>query len=305
MPSLEVDGVSLYYEQAGKGEPIVFSHGIPTDYRAWSSQVEAFSKSYSTVTYSRRYAAPNHREGNVSDSTIEANAADLKGLIEKLGIAPVHLVGHSYGGFAAAYLAAEHPELVRTLVLVEPAIGTLLVEDPNSSGQMLSLSIRSPSVALSARRFLSSVAASMRALDAGHAEKAAQLSIDGIQNREGAFAELSESSKKMMVDNAKTIAELRTKLPPFKSKIGKISCRTLVVNGDQSAVWLRRIGELVVQSVPKCRALTITGSRHFPHMENPSEFNVYVPGFITESRSVSTSVDTRRGLLGEGSFANR
>ncbi len=236
MPSIDVDGVSLYYERAGSGEPVLFSHGIPTDYRAWSSQVAEFSQRYSTVTYSRRYAAPNQRDGDVTDSTVAANAADLKGLIERLGIAPVHLVGHSYGGFVAAYLAADHPDLVRTLVLVEPAIATLLVEDPNSSGQMFTLLITSPGVALSARRFQSgSLVPSLKALDSGQTKKAVQLNVDGIQNRVGAFAELPDSAKEMMLDNAKTIAELRTRLPPFKAQAGKISCRTLVINGQQSA----------------------------------------------------------------------
>ena len=80
-----------------------------------------------------------------------------------------------------------------------------------------------------------------------------------------------------MIDNAKTIAELRTKLPPFKDAIGKISCRTLVVNGEQSAVWLRRIGELSLSCRPQQRGrLTIPDSRHFPHMENAPEFNKQV-----------------------------
>ena len=283
MPSLDVGGVSLYYERAGSGEPVVFSHGIPTDYRAWGGQVEEFSKRFSTVTYSRRYASPNQRTGDVSDSTVGANAADLKGLIEKLGFGPVHLVAHSYGGFVAAFLAADHPDLVRTLVLVEPAIATLLVEDPNSSGQMLSLLIRSPSVALSARRFQSgSLAPSLKALDSGKNDKAVRLNVDGIQNKLGAFDSMPESARKMMVDNARTIAELRTTLPPFKANIGKISCRTLVINGEGSAVWLRRIGELVARGVPNSEAITIAGSRHFPHLENPSEFNSNVLKFISK-----------------------
>jgi pimeloyl-ACP methyl ester carboxylesterase len=283
MPSVDIDGVSLYYERAGSGEPVLFSHGIPTDHRAWSSQVEAFSKGYSTIAYSRRYAAPNQRSGDVADSTVGANAADLKGLIEKLGIAPVHLVGHSYGGFVAAHLAADHPDLVRTLVLVEPAIATLLVEDPNNSTQMLSLLIRSPSVALSARRFQSgSLAPSLRALDSGHYDKAVRLNVDGIQNKVGAFASMPDSAKKMMLENAKTIAELRTRLPPFRASVGKISCRTLVVNGEDSAVWLQRIGELVAHHVPGSEALSIPGSRHFPHMENPSEFNSSVLKFVSK-----------------------
>jgi non-heme chloroperoxidase len=121
------------------------------------------------------------REGDVSDSTIASNAADLKGLIEKLGIGPVHLVGHSYGGFTAAFLATDYPDLIRTLVLVEPAIATLLVEDPTSATQVLSLLFRSPSVALSARRFQSkSFAPAIRALDSGQNDKAVQLTVDGV-----------------------------------------------------------------------------------------------------------------------------
>jgi non-heme chloroperoxidase len=283
MPSIDVDGVSLYYERAGSGEPVLFSHGIPTDYRAWNAQVEAFSKSFSTITYSRRYAAPNRRDGDVTDSTVAANAADLKGLIEKLGVAPVHLVGHSYGGFVAAYLAADHPDLVRTLVLVEPAIATMLVEDPNSSGQMFTLLIGNPGVALSARRFQSgSLGPSLKALDSGQVKKAVQLSVDGIQNKVGAFAELPASTQEMMIDNAKTIAELRTRLPPFKAEAGKISRRTLVINGQQSAVWLQRIGELVARAVPHSEAVAVSRSRHFPHLENPSEFNAEVLKFLAK-----------------------
>lgn len=283
MPSIDVAGVSLYYEQAGSGAPVVFSHGIPTDYRAWNAQVKEFSQRYLTVAYSRRYAAPNARQGDVTDSTVAANAADLKGLIESLGIAPVHLVGHSYGGFVAAYLAAEHPDLVRTLVLVEPAIATLLVEDPNSSGQMFALLIGNPGVALSARRFQSgSLVPALKALDAGETRKAVVLNVDGVQNKVGAFAELPEAVKTMMLDNARTIAELRTRLPPFKNQTAKISCRTLVINGAQTAVWLRRIGELLARQVPKCEELTVTASRHFPHMENAPEFNESVLKFISK-----------------------
>jgi len=284
MASIDVEGVSLYYERAGNGEPVVFSHGIPTDYRAWRSQVEAFSKSYATVAYSRRYAAPNKREGDVTDSTVGNNAADLKGLIEKLGIAPVHLVGHSYGGFVAAFLAADHPDLVRTLVLVEPATATLLIDNPDSVWQNLSLLLRSPSVALSARRFQSrSLAPSLKALDSGQKEKAVPLNVDGIQDSQGAFASMPDPVRKMMLDNARTIAELRTKLPRFKPHVGKISCRTLVINGEQSALWLRRIGELTAKSVPHGKSLKIQGSRHFPHLESPSEFNSKVLNFISKS----------------------
>src|SRR5271169_686909 len=196
MPTMDVNGVSLYFEESGTGQPMVFSHGIPTDYRAWASQLAHFSKDRRVVSYSRRYAHPNKREGDVSDSTVGNNAADLKSFLEKLGAGPVHLVGHSYGGFVAAFLAADHPDLVRSLVLVEPAISTLLVEDESSKGQMLSLLLRSPSVALSARRFQSrSLYPSLRALDAGETAKAVELNVDGVQDHPGAFAAMPEDQR--------------------------------------------------------------------------------------------------------------
>ena len=285
MPTLEVEGVSLYYERAGSGDPVVLSHGVPMDHRAWSAQVEALSKAYSTITYSRRYAYPNRRAGDLADSTVEANAADLRGLIEKLGVAPVHLVGHSYGGFVAAHLAAERPDLVRTLVLVEPAIPTLLVEDPDSTGQMFSLLLGHPGVALSARRFQAgSLGPSLAALDRGQAKKAVQLFVDGIQNRVGAFAELPAPTQQVMLDNAMTIAELRTRMPQFKEAAARVSRRTLVVNGANTAVWLLRVGELARNAIPEADAASIGRSRHFPQVENPQEFNSTVMGFLAKRR---------------------
>ena len=285
MPTLEVEGVSLYYERAGSGDPVVLSHGVPMDHRAWSAQVEALSKAYSTITYSRRYAYPNRRAGDLADSTVEANAADLRGLIEKLGVAPVHLVGHSYGGFVAAHLAAERPDLVRTLVLVEPAIPTLLVEDPDSTGQMFSLLLGHPGIALSARRFQAgSLGPSLAALDRGQAKKAVQLFVDGIQNRVGAFAELPAPTQQVMLDNAMTIAELRTRMPQFKEAAARVGRRTLVINGANTAVWLLRVGELAMKAIPEADAASIGRSRHFPQVENPQEFNSTVIGFLAKRR---------------------
>jgi len=285
MPRVDTGGVDLYYEEKGTGSPVVFVHGIPTDYRAWSSQIDSFSKAHRTLAVSRRYAAPNPRQGDLTDSTVGNNAADLKGLIEKLGIAPVDLVGHSYGGFAAAFLAANHRDLIRSLVLVEPAVSTLLVANQKSAAELLALLFRNPSVALAARRFQrGSLVPSLKALDAGELGKAVELNVDGVQDLPGAYARMPEETKKMMFDNAKTIAELRTVFPRFTTKEAKmISARTLVVNGESSSLWLRRIGELLTVTVPMAKPLIVPQARHFPHMENPAFFNEKVLAFLDET----------------------
>ena len=282
MPTADLGGVSIYYEQAGSGTPTVFVHGIPTDYRAWQSQVAPFSNGRRMISISRRYAAPNKREGDVSDSTVQNNALDLKKFIEMVAGGQVDLVGHSYGGFISAFLAADHPELVRSLVLVEPAIATLLVADQTSSAQALGLLFRSPSVALSGRRFQTkSLGPSLQALERGEPERAVELNVDGVQDKEGAFRALPDETRKMMLDNARTVAELKTPFPKFTEReAGRITAPTLVLNGEDSALYLRKIGELAAKAVPGARRTLVPQSRHFPHFENPEFFNSTVLGFL-------------------------
>jgi len=60
------------------------------------------------------------------------NVADLVELIiKRLNLGPAHIIGHSYGAFIALYLAFEHPDLVKTLVLGEPPVLSLLEGNPS------------------------------------------------------------------------------------------------------------------------------------------------------------------------------
>jgi non-heme chloroperoxidase len=286
LTAIGIDGSSLFYVDRGSGQAVVFVHGIPTDYRAWKSQVEVFSKKYRTISYSRRYASPNVRSGDVMDSTVENNAADLGKLIGALGVAPVHLVAHSYGGFIAAYLASRQPELVRSLVLVEAAVFTLLIKNPDSPLEALGLLLRSPSVASSVSSFKSkALDPSLRALREGRPEEAVELLDDGIQGEKGASQKLPDDARMMMAENAKTIDELRTKFPVFtKEDCGRIRSKTLVINGEQSPLWLRRVGEELAKAIPGALSGRIAGAHHFPHIEKPAEFNSRVLDFLaTES----------------------
>jgi non-heme chloroperoxidase len=119
---VRVNGVDLHYVEQGSGIPVIFIHGGLDDYRVWNDQVGAFAQHYHAIAYSRRYNYPN--SGSALDSKYSAitDADDLAALISKLGLAPAHVVGHSYGAYVALELAARHPQLVRSLVLAEPPL---------------------------------------------------------------------------------------------------------------------------------------------------------------------------------------
>ena len=282
MPSLEVNGVNLFYAEKGAGEPVVFVHGIPTDYRAWESQLDSFSEHYRAISYSRRYAYHNAREGDLLDSTVENNAIDLMGLLEKLRVTPAHIVGHSYGGFISLCVAAHHPDLVRSLVLVEPAVSTLLVKNPKNFLEFLLLFLRSTSVALSAAKYVrKGNNPAFKALDNGDLLTAVKHNLDAIEDKDGVLDGLSAKTRAMMIDNARTVGELRTRFPVFtRDDARRMRTPSLLISGESSALILRRIGEILAESIPNCERAAISGAGHFPHLDKAEEFNSRVIGFL-------------------------
>ena len=284
MTVASISSGALFWTDAGAGEPLVFVHGIPTDYRAWSAQVAAFSPRFRTISLSRRYAFPNERPGDARDSTVEANADDLEQFLHAVGLPKVHLVGHSYGGFVSADLALRRPELFRSLTLVEPAIASLLLRDPKSRTEAFGLLVRSPKVALAAARFLrTSATPALRALDAGDADAAVRHNLAGIEDRADAFDQFPPAVQQMFLANARTIRETDLPYPAIGDRdLARIAVRTLVVNGTSSALWLREIGRRTAEAVPNARHVRVAASGHFPHVQNPSEFNEALSRFLAE-----------------------
>jgi non-heme chloroperoxidase len=114
------------------GQPIILIHGTLSDFREWQFQIDKFAQNYRVISYSRRYGYPNQWIGNGEDNTIPNNVADLvKLIIKSLNLGSVHVIGHSYGAFTALYLALEHPDLVKTLVLGEPPVLSILEGSPS------------------------------------------------------------------------------------------------------------------------------------------------------------------------------
>jgi pimeloyl-ACP methyl ester carboxylesterase len=126
-----VNGAELHYTDRGAGAPVIFVHGGLEDYQSWSTEMlDSLARHYRVITYSRRYNYPNRNPVRRDGFSAATEAEDLAGLIRKLGLGPVHVVGHSFGGLTALFLATKEPELVRTLVLSEPAVTAWLPDLP-------------------------------------------------------------------------------------------------------------------------------------------------------------------------------
>ncbi len=149
--------------------------------------------------------------------------------------------------------------MVSSLVLVEPAVSTILVKDRKNKAQILSLLLRNPSTALSANKFQSkSLDPSLAAFQRGDLQSALRLNLDGIMNTENALGLFAEPIQTMFKDNAKTIGELSTTLPIFSEEDAqKISAPSLLVHGVNSPKVFRAIAQKLGKVMPSSKVKSV------------------------------------------------
>ncbi len=120
MAELDRGGWSLRYELTGDGSELVaLTHGFGATAETWRGQVPALvAAGYRVLTWDlRAHGCSGSPDEPV---TIHALADDLAALLHVVGW-PAHALGHSAGGVVTMQLALDHPELVRSLVLVGTA----------------------------------------------------------------------------------------------------------------------------------------------------------------------------------------
>jgi pimeloyl-ACP methyl ester carboxylesterase len=118
MPEITIHGARLWVEERGAGpEPILFLHGLLWSGAMFEPQMRALAPRHRCVALDFR--GQGRSEVTAAGYGMDALFEDVTAVIERLGLAPCHVVGLSMGGFVAMRLATRRPELVRSLVLLE------------------------------------------------------------------------------------------------------------------------------------------------------------------------------------------
>lgn len=118
MPHIKTsDGVGLYYEEAGAGDPLIFLHEFGGHYVSWEPQVRYFSRRYRCISYAARGWPPSDVPDKVEMYSQARAADDCADLMKALGIDKAHLCGLSMGATAALEFAIRHPGKASALVI--------------------------------------------------------------------------------------------------------------------------------------------------------------------------------------------
>src|SRR5258707_1069095 len=115
MATAKINGIEIYYEVHGSGEPLLLIIGLGTNATGWYLQIPGFSKEYRVIAFDNRGAG---RSENPNEPyTMPQMAEDAIGVLDTLGVDAAHVFGMSLGGMIAQELALRHPERVKTLSL--------------------------------------------------------------------------------------------------------------------------------------------------------------------------------------------
>lgn len=250
-------GITLHYIEEGSGPPVVFVHGSIGDYGYWSNQVAAFSDRYRAIAYSRRYDFPNTNPTTAGYSAI-VDADDLAAFIRSMHLGKVYLIGHSYGALTALFLAAEHPELIRAVVLAEPPAVSLLQHLPAGQapkGEAMFADIQARMVQPMKVAFA-----------AGERDRGVGIFINYVFNDPGAWQKMTPSDRADIMRDAHEWDVMMTSGTFFPeidpAAIRRIAVPVLVMSGGVSYKFLAYIDQEIVRLIPNSRSIVYPDAGH-------------------------------------------
>jgi 3-oxoadipate enol-lactonase len=253
----------IYYEVAGSGEPtIVLIHGGLLDCHMWDEQFELLAKTHRVL----RYDASAH--GN---STLPPNFywdhADLRELLNTLGIERAVLVGLSLGGRIAIDFALEEPERVEAIVAVSSGLsGYRFTSDYYIEYRDVMIQ------AWRAGEFDAVVEAFLRSWTDGPHRQPEQVD-----------PEVREKVRVMARNGLEHAMEGRLIDPPAIERLDELGLPMLIVVGEFDLPGIREIADMVVAANPNAELVVVPDVAHMVNLEAPEAFNRllldYLSGF--------------------------
>ncbi len=240
-----VNGIELYFETFGSGEPLLLIHGGGATIESWFAQIPEFSQKFRVIAPdSRGHGRTNDAEGAIDFSLM---ASDFEGLLDHLGIKNAMIIGWSDGGVIGLEMAMRRPDLVKKVV----AFGAHARPDGMTEEFKAAVETFTP-----------------ESFPAILVEGYKALSPDGADHWPVVFEKL----KTMWLT-----------LPDYQdSELEAIRCPVLLLLGEHDIVRedeSKRIAALI----PKARLTILAGTTHYAPVEAPEIVNREIIGFLEES----------------------
>jgi pimeloyl-ACP methyl ester carboxylesterase len=264
MPKIKApDGVSLYYDEVGTGTPVVFVHEFAGDYRTWEPQMRYFARSHRCVTFSQRGYPPSDIPNDAASYGQDIARGDVVAVMDALGIAKAHVVGHSMGAYTALHVGIRHPE--RCISVTAAGCGWGSLPDPAARAAMRA------QAAENAKMFTAKGMAAAAVIYTDTPSRHPQKHKDprGFDEFVRMLAEHSAEGHSL------TMASLQSKRPTLwdmEADLKRFSVPLLVICGDEDETCLDG-SVFLKRKAPTAALLVIPRSGHTITSEEPAAVN--------------------------------
>lgn len=270
MPYADSNGVRLYYEEAGKGTPIVFVHEFADDLYSWEPQLRYFSRRYRCIAYNARGYPPSEVPKSASKYSQSIATDDIANVMRHLKIRKAHIIGCSMGGFATVHFGLRYPRLALSLT----AIGVGYGSDPDKKAQF------ARDTEVMARRF--------EELGTPEAIKPYQIGPSRVQfqNKDPrGFAHFcAEFARHSALGAANTLRGIQGRRPSVYSLergLSKMKVPLHVVTGDEDNNCLEP-GIFIKRVCPSAWLTVVPATGHAVNLEEPDFFNRITAEFLAQ-----------------------
>jgi pimeloyl-ACP methyl ester carboxylesterase len=269
MPFARSNGVNLYYEEAGKGTPIVFVHEFSGDFRSWEAQLRHFSRRYHCIAFNARGYPPSEVPASVSKYSYQKAADDIASVMRHAGVGRAHIIGCSMGAYATLQFGLRYPRRALSLTPVGAGAGS----DPRGRAQFTRAS------AATARSFLQDgLAPAMKKYRS--APNRIQLENKDPRGFREFFQRFAEHSALGHANTLRGVQMRRPTIYRFERQLARMQVPTHVVVGDEDESSLEP-GLFIKRVCPAARLTIVPATGHVVNVEEPDFFNRITEDFLT------------------------
>jgi pimeloyl-ACP methyl ester carboxylesterase len=267
---VEVNGMQVHYRDEGTGFPIVLMHGTAASLHTYDAWTKQLSKDYRVIRLDLPafgLTGPNKN----AEYSIESYTKFLSQFLEKIKVAKFYLAGNSLGGNIAWNYAAEYPEKVRKLILID-ASGLPTFTPQPSIFKMAKTPILNSLFLYITPRFII-----RKNIEQVYANK---LKVtDALVTRYHKMS-LRTGNRKAFIDRAKTDFNVAEKVNLVKLK--SVKTTTLLIWGAKDTWIPLGNGKRMDSMLPNSKLVILENSGHVPMEENPKESLEFLKSFLNE-----------------------
>jgi pimeloyl-ACP methyl ester carboxylesterase len=261
MPIEKINGVQIFYQVFGEGEPILFIMGLGSDHSGWRKQIDFFRDKNKVVVFDNRGCGKSEKP--LFPYSIKTMATDSIALLDFLKIRKAHLVGVSMGGMIAQEIAINWPERVAKLVIVSS-----FAKEGKSLKELVKKNLSLNLFRCLNKAFI------------------VDFMIGRILNEEFVLAnpDIIAAIKKNFLETFSRIGfinqYLATRFHDTTGSLHLIKSPTLIMAGENDRLVPIRCSKAINEKMAGSRLEIIKGGSHALNWENSEEFNRILAGFI-------------------------